>query len=361
MAVLGTLLILLTPFGLCPDELPSPASTQEMIASMIRSLDNTNLDEGRCTEEMCRLPRLAPTSIEAQQATFRYLERFTASSDGVPVYWARTLAQYDAAFAVKLTTLLKESQNVSLNQLCLVTLALMGKKASGQVQTLEAYIREVSDSVSRVRAQITLAIIAGTLDDVAAREIERGIRERDCIGLEAVQTATLVGLRSWATEGIVSEVTKWLESENVFDICSCYATVALAVSDNQNHRSEEITKCLLAASADDPDASTLRIYYAYALAWMDRNNVEAYWRIILRAVHREGDHTASHAVAKILVSIPLDHVVAIRRLCQDPDPDVKTAAAEISQGLSVLVDLGMAPVPAPTMMEAGENPVEKSP
>jgi hypothetical protein len=317
MAVLGILLILLTPFGHCPDELPSPASTQERIASLIRSLDNANLDKGRCTEEICRLPRLAPNSADAQQAAILYLERFAATSArGVPVFWARSLSLYDTAFAAKLMTLLGKSQNESVTELCLTTIALMGEKARAQIPSLEKYLDNQSDSGWRVRTQIALAMIRHSLDDTTAHAIERSIQERDNIGLEAILMAMRVGLCGWATDGIISEIKHCLPTDATHDRnddFACAAAVSLAVSGHCDKRNAEVVKGLLTAAMHDPDSPALRMYYAYALAITNRTSAESMWRVVLNTYVRGGDLPVGSAASIIVATIPREHVEILER------------------------------------------------
>ena len=106
-------------------------------------------------------------ALKAQQATIRYLEpRIAAASGsrGVPVFWARSLSLYDTSFAAKLMTLLSESQNESVTELCLTTIALMGEKACAQIPSLETYLHNQSDSGLARTSQIVLAMIRHSLD-----------------------------------------------------------------------------------------------------------------------------------------------------------------------------------------------------
>ena len=368
VAIVGILLGVLHPLGLCPDELPSSTNTQDVIASMIRSLDNSNLDEGRFTEEICRLPRLAPASTEAQQVTVRYLGRFAAVSGFrvVPVYWARSLCMYDAAFAGKLMTLLNESQNESVTLLCLTTLALMSEKAGGQVQVLKTYVQDPSHSVWRVRAEIVLAIIGGTLDHNAAREIERSIHERNGVGFQAVYMATLVGFRSWATDGIISEVKQCLREDtthNRSDDFKWAAAMSLAISGYCDNQCEEVVKALLADAMNDPDSSALRMSYAYALALVDQASAENMWRVVLKN-SQAGDLPVGFTAIEILTTTPQGHLEVIRRLREDPDQDVASGAEEFTQCLVLLLGIGTKTkteqTPSSSVQEeAGKSPTEK--
>jgi hypothetical protein len=369
MAVIGILLVLLTPFGLCPDESPSPASTQDVIVSLIQSLDNANLDDGRCTEEICRLPRIAPTSIEAQQAIIRYLERIAAASGsrGVPVFWARSLSLYDTSFAAKLMTLLSESQNESVTELCLTTTVLMGEKARAQIPSLEKYLHNQSDSGSRIRTQIVLAILRHSLDEATAHTIERSIHDRDRVGLEAVTMAMRVGFRGWATDGIISEVKHCLRADAIDDRNDdfpCAAAMSLAVSGHCDTQCEGVVKTLLTAAMDDPDSPAPRMYYAYALAITNRTSAESMWRVVLKTYVREGDLPVGSAASIILATIPRDHVEILGRLCEDPDPDVASGAKEFMQCLELWLGLEKTTkadgTPTPAVLgEAATSPAEK--
>ncbi len=340
MAVIGILLVLLTPFGLCPDESPSPASTQDVIVSLIQSLDNANLDDGRCTEEICRLPRPAPASTEAQQATIRYLERIAAASGsrGVPVFWARSLSLYDTSFAAKLMTLLSESQNDSVNPLCLTTLALMREKSSGQVQMLKAYVQRLPHSVSQVRAQIVLAIVGGALDRTTVHEIDKSIHDRDRVGNEAIFMATLVGFRGWATDDTISEVKHCLHT-NTLDDYSCGAAMSLAIFGYCDKRDEAVIRTLLTTATRDSHAATARVCCAYALAHTSRDDAESFWRIIATTVGRKSDHTLSYVIDGMLLTVLPEHAEIVRRLCKEPDPDLAAGAARLWRAMTLVLGL----------------------
>lgn len=369
VAIVGILLGVLHPLGRYSDELPSSTSTQDVIATMVQSLDNANVEAGWCTEEICRLPRLAPASTEAQQVTIRYLGRFAAVSGFrvVPVYWARSLCMYDAAFAEKLMTLLNKSQNESVTLLCLTTLALMKEKAGGQVQVLKAYVQNPSHSVWRVRAEIVLAIIGGTLDQNASREIERSIHERNGVGLQAVDMATLVGYRSWATDGIISEVKQCLRDDtthNRSDDFKWAAAMSLAISGYCDNQCGEVVKTLLANAMNDPDSPALRMSYAYTLALVNQASAESMWRVVLKN-SQAGDLPVGFTAIEILTTTPQGHLEVIRRLREDPDQDVASGAEEFTQCLALL--LGIEPKtkavqpPSPSVQgEAGKSPAEKN-
>jgi len=330
--IVGSLLVVFVGIGYCAEGEPNQKEDRELVKRMILFLEREDVDLVLGSEAICNLPRLVPSSTDAQKATMRYLERVAATgSTMVPIWYARSLCMYDAAFASKLVALLVESQNDSVNRLCWTTLALMGKKAGGQVKSLEEYLRRQSDPLERVRVRIALAVMGATLDNYA-QAIEQSIRQRERAALEAVEMGARIGFRGWATEKAVSEVRQWL-GDDLSDEYKCPAAISLAASGYCDKQCESRLKTLLGNAMSDPEKSTTRICCAYALALVDADRADKYWRVIAKTCGEGMNHTDSYAMAEILVSIPVNHVQTLRRLCKDADSEVAAGAQEILKAL----------------------------
>lgn len=326
---------------LCNAGQPNPpadlAAVQRMIALLEAGGTGPIADDqiAEAEKAMFALPRLVPSSVPAQKATVRYVERLDSSGHGFLVCYARSMAGYDAHFACEVMTSLAKRQDQNISEVWLPTLAMMGPKAAGQAKQLAKYLHEEPDPATRMQARIALAMIGAAPPDTK-QLIEGEIRNRTQAGRAAVWTASLVGFRGWASEKAVSEVKKWLTDDASGDD-RCFAAVALAISGCRDPLVERSLRGLLDKAVQEPDSSA-RIWYAYALAILDAHHAEQNWRIILKKLAPEHfNHTDNSGLIEISQSLPDEHGQIIRKLRQDADPEVAAGAARAWEFLGLLV------------------------
>jgi hypothetical protein len=303
--------------GVCANPAASPRSEPEKkgdterVALAIAFLDTEDWRIDQLREALGGLTQLAASDRKAQSATVRYLERASSHRIHMPLFHARLLSQYDAGFARAVTASLTTTEEPQLCKLWLVTLALMGKKANAQVESLTEYVRRQRDPVKNVLARIVLTEIGAAPTD-NNKVIETEILKRTEAGRAAVRMAALIGFRNWATQQSISAVHRWLTevTEDISQADRCWAAMALAVSGRRDEVVKRRIRELLAEAMND-DGSSERICYAYALAILDSDRTDHYWRVILKKLGSLYNHTDGSAILDVCVSIPVKHIAIV--------------------------------------------------
>ena len=306
------------------------SDNQDRIKQMIAVLDSREDQLDGVVEVLGPLTRLAPSDTEAQNATVRYLERMASHGITVPISYARLLSQYDDHFGNAVMTSLTKSKTSDLQELWLVTFALMGKKASKQVEPLTLYLHQQNDPKNIMMARIALAKMGAAPTD-NPKIIEKAIRERTAAGRAAVSMAALVGLREWANEKTVSEILHWLTAKEISEDDRCMAAMAIAVSGYRDKTLVRSLQTLLAKAMKDPDSSA-RICYAYALALMNPDQADRYWRVILKKLGpKQFNHTDAFAILYLSVSIPPKQIAIVNQLRNDSDSEIAAEATKLGR------------------------------
>lgn len=107
--------------------------------------------------------------------------------------------------------------------------------------------------------------------------------------------------------------------------------MALAVSGCRDEVIERNVRGLLAMAVKDPESSA-RICYAYALALLDPDNADRYWRVILKKLGpNQFNHTDASAILDLSVSIPGKQIAIVDRLRNDPDGEIAAEAAKLEK------------------------------
>ena len=305
---------------------PNHKEDRDRIEQMMAFLEAGEWNMQKAAEALDTLTALAPSDKEAQSVIVRYFER-TGRGIEVPLCYARLLSRYGSDFAGVMTASLAKTQNNSVKQLWLATIAVMGDKAAGEAESLVKYLHEEPDPAARAFARIALATIgAGSVEN--SKVLEGEIHNRTRAGCAAVYVGAMVGFHGLASESF-AEVKRWL-TEDVSVDHRCVAAMALAVYDCRDESVERNVRALLEKAMKDPDGSA-RIVYAYALALLDARHADRYWRIILKKLGGNFNHTDNAALLSICDSIPGRHIDIIERLRKDPDPEVAAGAARIGR------------------------------
>jgi hypothetical protein len=305
---------------------PGRDRAKDHIERAMAFLDTGEWDLSKAAEAVDTLAKLAPSDRKAQLAARSYFERVGHTIE-VPLCFARLLSCFDSGFAAELMASLTKQQQKTTKQLWLLTIAMMGTRAGGQVEPLRKHIEKETDPVTQMFARVAYATIWFPPAD-NAKKYERDIHDRTPAGAAAVQIGTALNLRAWASEKSIADIKDWLTDEDVPEDYRCLAAVALALSDCRDELVERSIRARLERAMLDPVGST-RILYAYALALLDAPHADRYWRIIFKKIGGNFNHTDVAALLLIGNSIRGSHIEIIKRLRNDPDHEVAAGLKKI--------------------------------
>jgi hypothetical protein len=309
---------------------PNRKEANERIQRAIAFLDSGAWDFQKATEALDTVTKLAPSDRKAQIAALGYLDRVGRTIQ-LPPFYARLLSRFDPGFAGELTASLPKTQKESTKLLWLQTIATMGPRASQQAEALRKYIESEPDPTTRLVAHAVYAVVKRPPGDYS-KTFERDIHDRTPAGLATVYFGTVFDIRTWASEKSIADVRRWLVDDVPQD-CRCLAAVVLAVSGSRDESvTRDIRGLLEKAMQQEPDGSS-DIVYAYALALQDPRQTERSWRIILKKLGGNLNHTDWAALLLICNSIPSSHIATIGRLRSDPDHEVAAGVEKIERSL----------------------------